>query len=554
MSISACLIVRNEEAMIEGCLRSLKGAVDEIILVHHGMCEDNTLRIAKKYTKHVYVEETDYGATPEPLRHAAYKRATKEWVLIIDGDERLSKELQQQLPSLVQNTTHGAFAFRWPFYDERGKLLEKNTQKYKTILFRKSTMYKIGMPHMIAETRGTTQHLPLILEHHFRNEQDRKHRFRFDIQKNYARAKAGAMLLRDISRIPTYNCTLEDTTLKQRKKILFQRDHPLLAALIVPTYSFFRWFIVKGYWKDGVQGFYSAVNLPLYHLFLSWFIFCGVRKTSRQLPKGIRLAFGGDVANWKKQRTLSARVQKRIRACDLFVFNLEGPLINKTMKQQGAIRNKAVRSLLRMIGKLQPAVTSTPAVLDHVRLAKKNVACLANNHMLDAGAEAITFTRKTLAQQGFLFLGAGNNIQEAQEPLILNVKKTKIGILNYNMIGWKRFGLFIDLFGATTTKAGVHYKTKRRIRKEVTALASSVDYLIVVAHVGRIFEETLSQTELRFFESLDADIVITHHAHMAQHIPSDNVFSTGDLLFEARKDMPSNLLLVCANGVETIKV
>lgn len=45
-SISACLVVRNEEAVIERCLESLAGVVDEIVLVHDGECEDRTLEIA----------------------------------------------------------------------------------------------------------------------------------------------------------------------------------------------------------------------------------------------------------------------------------------------------------------------------------------------------------------------------------------------------------------------------------------------------------------------------------------------------------------------------
>lgn len=53
--ISACLVVRNEEKVIERCLNSLKGAVDEILIVHDGECGDNTLKIAKKFNADIFI-------------------------------------------------------------------------------------------------------------------------------------------------------------------------------------------------------------------------------------------------------------------------------------------------------------------------------------------------------------------------------------------------------------------------------------------------------------------------------------------------------------------
>ena len=43
-TISACLVVHNEEKLIGRCLESIKNLVDEIIVVHDGPCQDKTLR------------------------------------------------------------------------------------------------------------------------------------------------------------------------------------------------------------------------------------------------------------------------------------------------------------------------------------------------------------------------------------------------------------------------------------------------------------------------------------------------------------------------------
>ena len=51
--ISAYLVVYHEEKVIERCLKSLVGVVNEIIVIHDGPCLDKTMEIAKKYTNHV---------------------------------------------------------------------------------------------------------------------------------------------------------------------------------------------------------------------------------------------------------------------------------------------------------------------------------------------------------------------------------------------------------------------------------------------------------------------------------------------------------------------
>ena len=53
VTISLCMIVRNEEAVLERCLHSVCNAVDEIILVDTGS-EDRTKEIARSYTDRIY--------------------------------------------------------------------------------------------------------------------------------------------------------------------------------------------------------------------------------------------------------------------------------------------------------------------------------------------------------------------------------------------------------------------------------------------------------------------------------------------------------------------
>ena len=52
-TISVCMIVKNEEKVLAGCLDSLKGLWEELIIVDTGST-DATKEIAKKYTDKVY--------------------------------------------------------------------------------------------------------------------------------------------------------------------------------------------------------------------------------------------------------------------------------------------------------------------------------------------------------------------------------------------------------------------------------------------------------------------------------------------------------------------
>ncbi len=84
--ISLCMIVKNEEEFLTGCLESVKGVVDEIIIVDTGST-DRTVEIAREHGAKVYHYEwnDDFAAA----RNESLKHATCGWILVLDADERL---------------------------------------------------------------------------------------------------------------------------------------------------------------------------------------------------------------------------------------------------------------------------------------------------------------------------------------------------------------------------------------------------------------------------------------------------------------------------------
>ena len=95
--VSACLITKNEAANLPGCLSSLRGRVDEVVLIDTGS-DDETVQIAAASDCVVghYPWNGDFAAA----RNCGLDQATGDWILYIDADERLD-ELDAPLGSLM---------------------------------------------------------------------------------------------------------------------------------------------------------------------------------------------------------------------------------------------------------------------------------------------------------------------------------------------------------------------------------------------------------------------------------------------------------------------
>ena len=85
-TISACMIVKNEEALLPQCLESIKAFVNEIIVVDTGST-DQTVEIAKGCGARIYHHpwEKDFSKH----RNQSLSYATGDWIFVIDADEIL---------------------------------------------------------------------------------------------------------------------------------------------------------------------------------------------------------------------------------------------------------------------------------------------------------------------------------------------------------------------------------------------------------------------------------------------------------------------------------
>ena len=97
VSISLCMIVRNEEKVLGRCLACVQGFADEIIIVDTGST-DRTKEIAFSFTDKVYdfKWKDDFAAA----RNFAFSRGTGDYLFWLDADDVIRQEEWRKLMDL----------------------------------------------------------------------------------------------------------------------------------------------------------------------------------------------------------------------------------------------------------------------------------------------------------------------------------------------------------------------------------------------------------------------------------------------------------------------
>jgi len=134
MRVTACLVVYNEEAVIERCLESISLVVDEIIIIMDGKSTDSTKSICKEFGCRIY--EQKHLGEAEPHKMLSYSLAKNDWILEIDADEYLSLPLQD----FIKKREFNADAYRFIWRQYYGDKLLRMRNYGKTVLFNKKRM------------------------------------------------------------------------------------------------------------------------------------------------------------------------------------------------------------------------------------------------------------------------------------------------------------------------------------------------------------------------------------------------------------------------------
>lgn len=113
--LSICLIVKNESLNLEHCLKSFISA-DEIMVVDNGS-SDNTKEIALKYADKVIYNGS---SQVDEARESYMEAASKEWILVIDADERIYDSDIKKIKKVIQTVDRSIWGFHLLRYEYCG--------------------------------------------------------------------------------------------------------------------------------------------------------------------------------------------------------------------------------------------------------------------------------------------------------------------------------------------------------------------------------------------------------------------------------------------------
>jgi glycosyltransferase involved in cell wall biosynthesis len=225
--LSAIVITRNEAANIGACLDALSFC-DERIVVDCGST-DSTVEIARKKGARVEIHEwRGFG----PQKNFALSLATATWVLSIDADERVTRELAAEIDRAIAYTLADGFELpRLSSFCGRDMRHSGWYPDYVLRLFRRGkARFDDAVVHERVICEGSLLRLKEPLIHH-------------PVQK-----------LEDaLARMDRYSTASADALVASGKRVSF------FAGIGHGLYAFLRTYVLKLGFLDGAEGFLLAV-------------------------------------------------------------------------------------------------------------------------------------------------------------------------------------------------------------------------------------------------------------------------------------------------------
>ena len=253
-----------------------------------------------------------------------------------------------------------------------------------------------------------------------------------------------------------------------------------------------------------------------------------------EMPLGptstVRVVIAGDVGVRRPDpKSIFAHVADVLRAADITLVNQEWPLCDRGEPWPG---------------KAGKVIGSPPEAVEALTFAGVDVVGLANNHMLNYGAEGMFQTLEVLDAAGIAHAGAGVDLEAAHTPAIVERRGISVAVLSYTSVftpGWeagpRKPGLATVRIEASYTP---YYRAREmpgspydlattpdptdaaRLEADIRVARQRADVVIVTWHWGvsmRYQHLVPYQIELgRRAIDAGADLVVGHHPHTVQPI------------------------------------
>jgi len=222
----------------------------------------------------------------------------------------------------------------------------------------------------------------------------------------------------------------------------------------------------------------------------------------------------------KKQKDINypfLKIQDYLKSADLVFGNLETPIT------QGP-----------EIPNFEMIFRSNPGSEQALKQAGFSILSLANNHTPNFGEKGLKDTFNFLNDAGIKYVGAGQNEQEAYQPVYIENKGIKFAFLAYNDTN------FVPAYyEASANHAGTAFMRINKMTEAVKEAKQRANFVIVSMHAGVEYDRKPNNSQINFAHAAidaGADLVIGHHPHVVQTLEKYKgkyiFYSLGNFVFD----------------------
>jgi glycosyltransferase involved in cell wall biosynthesis len=230
--VSVAIITKNEEVNIGDALESVKEFED--IVVIDSFSTDRTPEICRRYTGRFIQHEWQGYARQKQM---AVDYAAKDWVFILDADERVTPELKTEIKEKIKDTPFSGFYIpRKNFFLGRWIRHSGWWPDHTLRLFRKDVSYvQQREVHEKVVVEGSVGYMKAPIEH-----------YTYRTISDY------------INKMEIY------TTLSARELVDKKSITPIVSMMISPVFVFFKMFFLRQGFRDGIHGLVLATLYSMY--------------------------------------------------------------------------------------------------------------------------------------------------------------------------------------------------------------------------------------------------------------------------------------------------
>lgn len=253
----------------------------------------------------------------------------------------------------------------------------------------------------------------------------------------------------------------------------------------------------------------------------------------------------GRIPEAVRARPETAALFETLRAADIAYVNQEAPLTRCGLRAEK-----------------QNTLRADPAQVEDLLLAGVDVACLANNHMLDYGVDGLADTLALLAERGIRQVGAGLTLEAARAAVVLDGPSGRVGFLAFASTLPQGFAASAERPGIAPIRVTSAFVVENPLAMEqpgtpppvltfplaadleatcsaVRTLKAEAEYVVVSAHWGVAGQDAIMDYQREVGRALiDAgcDLILGHHPHRLHGIEfyqgKPILYSLGNFVFE----------------------